>query len=107
MSQLQNSYPMRDWHLENMKKTVVKYLTGLPDNATSHQRRQHKKYAGNLANVHRNIQYDIKHGVTIEEVLSFLDEVKIDSKFASLREKDGCLARLDLLKIHFTTPMPY
>ena len=107
MLQQQNCYPMKDWHLENMKKTIVKYATGLSDNATSYQRKQYKKYTGNLANVHRNIQYDIKHGVTIEEVLSFLDEVKNDPKFVSVREKEGGMARLDLLKIHFTTPMPY
>jgi hypothetical protein len=38
----QNSYPMREWHLENMKKKVVKYVTGLSDNATSWQKKQHK-----------------------------------------------------------------
>jgi hypothetical protein len=40
--QYQNSYPMKEWHLENMKKTVVKFIMGLPDNASSYQKKQHK-----------------------------------------------------------------
>jgi len=42
MQQTQNSYPMKEWHLENMKKTIVKYVTGLSENTTSYQKRQHK-----------------------------------------------------------------
>ena len=53
MIQNQNSYPMKEWHLENMKKTAVKYVTGLSENASSYQRRQHKKYAGKITNVQR------------------------------------------------------
>ena len=107
MLQQQNCYPLREWHIDHMKKIVVKYVTGLSDDATSYQRKQHKKYAGNLANIHRSIQYDIKHGVTIMEVLSFLSEIKNDPNFVKIREKEDCMARLDLLKIHFTTPLPY
>jgi hypothetical protein len=29
LQQHQNSYPMKDWHLEHMQKTIVKYVTGL------------------------------------------------------------------------------
>ena len=43
IQQTQNSYPMKEWHLENMKKTIVKYVTGLSENTTSYQKRQHKK----------------------------------------------------------------
>jgi hypothetical protein len=42
---------MKEWHLENMKKTAVKYVTGLSENASSFQKRQHKKYGGKITNV--------------------------------------------------------
>lgn len=42
IQQTQNSYPMKEWHHENMKKTIVKYVTGLSKNANSYQKRQHK-----------------------------------------------------------------
>jgi len=61
---------MREWHVEHMQKTIVKFVTGLSDNASSWQKRQHKKY-NNLTNVRKNITYDMKHGVTNEEVFSF------------------------------------
>ena len=57
MSQ-QNIYPMKEWHLENMKKTVIKYVTGLLDTATLYQRKQHKSI-GNLSKVHKSIAFDI------------------------------------------------
>ena len=41
-----NNYPMREWHVKNMEKTVVKYLTGLPENASPYQKRLFKKYGG-------------------------------------------------------------
>ena len=97
----QNSYPMKEWHLENMKKKIVKYATGLSDNATSWQKKQHKKYGGNLFNVRRNIDFDIRHGVTKEEVLSFLGKVRNDSEFSSLREKVGSIERLDEIEKHY------
>jgi hypothetical protein len=95
IQQIQNSYPMKEWHLENMKKTIVKYVTGLSKNA------------GNLANVHRNIDFDIKHGVTIQEVLVFLDKIRNAPEFSNVREIEGSIERLDLIKIHFSSPMPY
>lgn len=107
LQQHQNSYPMKEWHLKNMKKTVVKYVTGLSNDATSYQKRQHKKYGGNLATLHRSIDFDIRHGVSLVEVIAFLDEVRNDPEFSSIRDNQGSMERLDLIKIHFTTPMPY
>ena len=98
---------MKEWHLENMKKTVLKYVTGLSDTATSYQRKQYKKYSGNLAKVHKSIAFDIRHGVTTIEVLDFLDKVKNDLEFANIRNIESSMERLDLIKIHFATPMPY
>ena len=89
-----------------MKKTVVKYVTGLLDNTTL-DKRHHRKYGGNLAWVHKRVTTEIKHGVTVGEILDFLDKIRTSNEFSDLRKKEGSLERLDLIKIHFSTPMPY
>ena len=76
-------------------------MTGLSDNATSWQKKQHKKYGGNIFNVRKNIDFDIRHGVTNEEVLTFLGKVRNDSEFSSLREKGGSIERLDEIGKHY------
>ncbi|MDQ3839412.1 MAG: hypothetical protein M3297_09095 [Thermoproteota archaeon] len=95
----QNSYPLKDWHFEHMQKTVLKYVSGISENAFPYQKRQHKKYSGNLSFVNRSIQFDIKHGVTREEVDTFLDKVRNDSSFAEVRQRLGSGERLEQLQI--------
>jgi hypothetical protein len=97
----QNSYPLKDWHFEHMQKTIVKYVTGLSssDNNSSWKKRQHKKYSGNIGYVRRNINFDIKHGVTREEVVTFLDRVRNDSAFSDMRKSVGSMERIDELQI--------
>jgi hypothetical protein len=91
---------MREWHIRHMEKTVVKFLTGLSANASGWEKRQHKRY-GMITNVCKQINYDIKHGVTIAEVLSFLQKIRSDSSFSSLRKNDGSIERLDEVEKHF------
>jgi len=95
-----NSYPMREWHVEHMQKIIVKFVTGLSDNASSWQKRQHKKY-NKIGNIRKGISYDIKHGVTNEEVLLFMDEVRDGSSFSDLRKVVGSNGRLNEVKQHF------
>ena len=90
---------MKDWHLEHMQKTILKYVSGISDNATSFQKKQHKKYGGNLLNVRRNIEFDIKHGVTREEVTEFLYKVENDSSFSDVRKSKGSKERIKELEI--------
>lgn len=85
---------MREWHVEHMQKTIVKFVTELSENASSWQRKQYKKY-NNIANVCRNIDYDIKHGVTIKEVLAFLEKVRNDSSYSELQSKYGSMEKLE------------
>lgn len=61
----QNSLPMKQWHTEHMQKTVVKYIKGLPKNASAFEKGAHKKYC-NITAVCKQIEYDIKHDVTDE-----------------------------------------
>ena len=32
---MQNSYPMIEWHVRHLEKIVLKFVTGLAENATS------------------------------------------------------------------------
>ena len=100
---MQNSFPMREWHVEHMEKTVVKYVKGLSENASGWEKRNHKKY-GSLANICRQIEYDIKHGVTHEQVFSMFSKVRNDRSFANLREGNGSMKRLDEVENRFARP---
>ena len=66
---------MRYWHVKHMQDTIVRYLTGLSEDASRWQKRINKQY-GNLAQVTKRIDYDIRHGVEKQEVLDFLESVK-------------------------------
>lgn len=82
-----------------MQKTVVKYLASISEYATPYQKRMHNKYSGYLTNVRKNINFDIKHGVTREEVNTFLDMVRNDSSFSDVRKIVGSGERLDNLQV--------
>lgn len=86
-----------------MQKTILKYVTGLSENASAWERRNHKKY-GSLANMCRLIEYDIKHGATLEQVLLMFNEVRNDVAFADLRKSKGTMERLNEVEDYFTKP---
>jgi hypothetical protein len=92
---------MRDWHFEHMQKTIVRYVFGLSEGEkdSSWKQKQHKKYGGNLTNVRRNIDFDIRHGVTREEVTEFLAKVKHDSSFSKQRKIVGSIKRIKELEV--------
>jgi hypothetical protein len=90
---IQNSFPMKEWHIEHMEKTVIKYIKGLPENATAWEKRQHRRYGG-ITRVCRQINYDIKHGVTNEQVLELIESIKTDSLYLELRNDVNCMDRL-------------
>ena len=99
----QNSYPLREWHFEHMQKTIIKYVTGISENtATSFQKRLHNRYNGNLTYVCKNIGFDIKHGVTNDQVLAFIDKVKSDPVYANMQQRSDSIERLENLERHFT-----
>jgi hypothetical protein len=91
---------MRDWHVKHMQDTVIKYLTGLSEDASRWQKRIHKQY-GNLAHVTKRIDYDIKHGVEKQEVLAFLELIKTDKSYSELRKANDFCIRLDTLEAGF------
>ena len=91
---------MRDWHVKHMQDTILKYLTGLSENATRWQRKLDKKY-GNLAQVIKRIQYDLKHGVERQEVVAFLALIKTDQSYDELRNAVGYGYRLESFEAGF------
>ena len=95
---------MAEWHLEHMEKTIVRYVTGLSNNASMWEKRQHKRYA-KISIVGRQIEYDIKHGVTIEQVLMYIQKVGNHPTFLNMLKDEGSLKRLDELKQHFSPPI--
>jgi hypothetical protein len=91
---------MREWHVKHMEKTVIKYVTGLSANASAWEKRQYKRY-GKIASICRQIEYDIKQGVTNEQVLFLLRKIRNDSSFSSLQSDDSSMERLNELDKHF------
>jgi hypothetical protein len=98
---MQNSFPMREWHIRHMEKIVIKFVTGLSESATNWEKRQNRRY-GRISNVCRQIGYDIKQGATNEQVLLLLQKIRSDSSFSSLRKNSGSIERLDEVEKHFT-----
>jgi hypothetical protein len=97
---MQNNFPMREWHVEHMEKTVLKYVTGLSESASVWEKKQHKRYA-KISIVCRQIDYDIKHGVTSDQVLTLLQKIRTHSSFSDLLRNEGSLKRLEEIKEHF------
>jgi hypothetical protein len=97
---MQNSFPMREWHVKHMEKTVIKYVTGLSVNASAWEKMQNKRY-GKIASVCRRIEYDLKQGATNEQVLLLLQKIRNDPSFSSLQNDNGSMERLDELDRHF------
>ena len=91
---------MREWHVQHMEKTIIKFVTGLSVNATMWEKRQNKRY-GRITNVCRQISYDMKHGVTNEQVLLLLQKIRNDSSLSNLMAKNGSIERLDEVEKHF------
>jgi hypothetical protein len=91
---MQNSFPMREWHIKHMEKIVIKFVTGLSESATNWEKRQNRRY-GRISNVCRQIGYDVKQGVTNEQVLLLLQKIRTDSSFSSLRKNSDSIERLD------------
>jgi hypothetical protein len=91
---------MREWHVKHMEKTVIKYVTGLSVNASAWEKRQNKRY-GKITSVCRQIEYDIKQGVTNEQVLLLLQKIRNDSCFSGLQKNDSSMERLSELDRHF------
>ena len=100
---MHNSFPMRQWHIEHMEKTILKYTKGLSADANSWEKRNHKKY-GSFTNICRQLEYDIQHGVTNEELQDIISKIRSHSSFRTLRKDAESMERLSRLEEYFTRP---
>ncbi|HYP42425.1 MAG TPA: hypothetical protein VEQ18_00220 [Candidatus Nitrosocosmicus sp.] len=80
--------------MEHVEKTIKKFIVGLSETASIWEKRQHKKY-GTIANCCKQIDYDLKHGVTIEEVSSVLEKINSDVTFAPVMQNAGSIQRFN------------
>src|SRR5574338_836178 len=92
---------MKEWHVEHMQKTILKYVTGLSPDASGWQKRNHKKY-DSLANTCIQIEYDIKHGATREHAISLFSQIRTNKAFSSSLTGAGAIERLGDVEGHFT-----
>lgn len=96
----QNSYPMKEWHVKHMENTLLKFVTGLSEDASRWERRINSKY-GKIGRVAKRIEYDIKHGVTINQVSSFLQLIRTGPAFSEIRTHNGSMQRLNEIQGYF------
>ena len=93
----QNSFPLTKWHEEHMEKLIIRYVTGLPADASNWQKRMNKKY-GKQPNIIKNIKYDIKHGANKTQVLTLFSRIREESFFQYLQINKESMDRLDNLE---------
>ena len=98
-----NNFAMRDWHLEHVEKVILRYIKGLSDDASSFEKRNFRKYS-NVASCSKQIEYDMKHGVTVEEVIAVLQKIRHDDSYSEFRQIQEAVQRLDDLERQLISP---
>lgn len=98
-----NNFAMKDWHLEHVEKVIVRYIKGIPPDASSFEKRNFKKYS-TISSCSRQIEYDVKHGVTTEEVLAIMQRIRYDEYYSELRGNPETVQRLDDLERQISPP---
>jgi len=91
---------MKEWHVKHMENTLVKFVTGLAEDASRWEKRINNKY-GKIGRVVKRIEYDIKHGVTIKQVSSFLQLMRTGPSFSEVRTHNGSMERLNEIDAYF------
>lgn len=94
---------MKDWHLEHVEKVIIRYIKGISPDASSFEKRNFKKYS-TISSCAKQIEYDIKHGVTTEEVLAVMQKIRHDKSFVVLQTNPETVQRLDELERQLSTP---
>jgi hypothetical protein len=94
---------MKDWHLEHVEKVIIRYIKGISPDASSFEKRNFKKYS-TISSCTKQIEYDIKHGVTMDEVLTVMQKIRYDKSFSDLRSNPETVQRLDELERQLLAP---
>jgi hypothetical protein len=98
-----NNFAMKDWHLEHVEKVIIRYIKGISPTASSFEKRNFKKYS-TTSSCAKQIEYDIKHGVTSQEVLGVMQKIRRDKSFSELRSNPETVQRLDELERQLSAP---
>jgi hypothetical protein len=93
----QNSFPLTKWHEEHMEKLIIRYVKGLPADASSWHKRMNKKY-GKLSNIIKNIKYDMKHGANNDQIVALFSRIRKEYFFYDLQSNKESMSRLDDLE---------
>ena len=89
-----NNFAMKDWHLEHVEKVIIRYIKGISPDASSFEKRNFKKYS-TISSCSKQIEYDIKHGVTLDEVIAVISKIRTNEQYSELRQNPEVLQRLD------------
>ncbi len=98
-----NNFAMKDWHLEHVEKIIIRYIKGISPDASSFEKRNFKKYS-TISSCAKQIEYDMKHGVTTEEVLAVMQRIRYGKSFSELRGNPETVQRLDELERQVSAP---
>ena len=98
-----NNYAMKDWHLEHVEKVIVRFVKGISPDASSFEKRNYKRYSS-VSSCAKQIEYDIKHGVSIDEVLEVVRKIRYDKQLHDLQKNPESLQRLDELQRQISSP---
>lgn len=89
-----------------MEQNIVKFVKGLSINATRWEIKLNNKY-GKISKVIKRIDYDLKHGVTNEQVFSFLQQMRTDCTYQEVMASQGSTERLNELQAHYKESSPH
>ena len=98
-----NNFAMRDWHLEHVEKVILRYMEGISPDASSFEKRNSKKYS-TISSCSKQIEYDIKHGVTAQEVADLINKIRTDESYSEIRQNQEAIQRLDELESQLNAP---
>jgi hypothetical protein len=98
-----NNFAMRDWHLEHVEKVILRYMKGISPDASSFEKRNFKKYS-TITSCSKQIEYDIKHGVTAQEVADLMNKIRSDVSYSEVRQNQEAIHRLDELERQLNSP---
>ena len=98
-----NNFAMKDWHLEHVEKVVIRFVKGISPDASSFEKRNYKKYS-TVSSCAKQIEYDIKHGVTMEEVMGVVRKIRHEKQYRELQKSAESLQRLDELERQICAP---
>jgi hypothetical protein len=88
-----------------MEQTATRFVKGLSDDASRWEVKLNNKY-GKIGKVIKRIDYDVKHGVTNEQVFSFLQLMRTDSVYFEVMACEGSTERLNELQSNYREISP-